>query len=103
MILINNSSASASEIFSGAMKDHNLATLIGENTYGKGLVQSVIPLPNETGINITVAKYLTPNNNDINQKGIAPHITVASDNIYNPLKDTQLIIAKKEIRKLINN
>ena len=103
VILINNSSASASEIFSGAMKDHNLATLIGENTYGKGLVQSVIPLPNETGINITVAKYLTPNNNDINKKGIAPHITVASDKIYNPLKDTQLIIAKKEIKKLINN
>jgi len=102
VILINEASASASEIFSGAMKDHNLATIIGHKSFGKGMVQNVIPLPNETGINLTVAKYLTPNNYDINNKGITPHIVV--DPTTNSMKrsdDKQLLAAKKEIKKLI--
>lgn len=101
VILINETSASASEIFAGAMKDYRLATLVGQNTYGKGLVQNIIPLPNQTGINITIAKYLTPNNNDINQKGIAPHVIANPSKILSAKEDLQLIAAKRELNKLI--
>ena len=70
VILINGTSASASEIFSGAMTDYKRAVLVGETTFGKGMVQSVVPLPNKTGVNITIAKYLTPAGTDINEKGV---------------------------------
>ena len=102
VILINESSASASEIFSGAMKDYNLATIVGHKSFGKGMVQSVIPLPNETGINLTIAKYLTPKNNDINKKGIEPHIVVDAGKFsLNASKDKQLNAAKAVLNKLI--
>ncbi len=104
VILINEASASASEIFSGAMKDYNLATIVGHKSFGKGMVQSVIPLPNETGINLTIAKYLTPGNNDINQKGIEPHIVVDSGKFsLDESKDKQLNAAKAVLSKLIKN
>ena len=76
VILINKGSASASEIFSGAMKDNKRALLVGENTFGKGLVQEVNKLMGGSGANITIQKYLTPNGTDINKKGIAPDVTV---------------------------
>ncbi|MFA6989384.1 MAG: S41 family peptidase [Candidatus Gastranaerophilaceae bacterium] len=72
VVLIDGESASASEILSGALKDHKRALLVGEKTFGKGLVQKVIPLPEKAGINITIAKYLTPNGSDINKIGIKP-------------------------------
>lgn len=77
VVLINNESASASEILSGALKDHKRALLIGETTFGKGLVQRILKLPDGSGINLTVAKYLTPNGNDIGHKGIKPDYKVA--------------------------
>ena len=70
VVLVNGASASASEILSGALKDTKTAKLVGKNTFGKGLVQKVIPLPNRTGINVTIARYLTPNGTDINKLGI---------------------------------
>lgn len=76
VILINKGSASASEIFSGAMKDNKRALLVGENTFGKGLVQEVNKLMGGSGANITIQKYLTPNGTDINKKGIEPDVTV---------------------------
>jgi carboxyl-terminal processing protease len=76
VILTNGASASASEILSGALKDHRRATLIGERTFGKGLVQKIVPLANNAGINVTIARYLTPNGTDIHKKGIQPNITV---------------------------
>lgn len=76
IVLVDGNSASASEILSGALKDYNKAKLLGTTTYGKGMVQKIIPMPNETGINLTVAKYLTPNGTDINKKGITPDINV---------------------------
>lgn len=104
VILINEASASASEIFSGAMKDYNRATLIGHKSFGKGMVQSVIPLPNETGINLTIAKYLTPKEHDINNKGIEPHIVVDQDVFSKDAsKDKQLNAAKNVLHKLIND
>ena len=69
-------SASASEILAGALQDTGAATLIGTTTYGKGIVQTVYFLNDGTGIKLTEAKYLTPNGNDINQKGITPDIVV---------------------------
>ena len=75
-MLVDESSASASEILSGALKDNKKAVLVGNKTFGKGLVQQIVPLPNGTGINITIAKYLTPNGTDINKKGIEPDYKV---------------------------
>ncbi len=104
VILINEASASASEIFSGAMKDYNRATIIGHKSFGKGMVQSVIPLPNETGINLTIAKYLTPKNHDINNKGIEPHIKVDPGKFSNDeSKDKQLNAAKNILHKMIDD
>ncbi len=96
VVLIDHSSASASEILSGALKDYKKAKLVGTTTYGKGMVQQVIPMPNETGLNLTIAKYLTPNGTDINKKGITPDINV--ELTFDDLKknnDTQLDMAKK--------
>lgn len=76
VVLVDEISASASEILSGALKDNHKAVLVGTKTYGKGLVQQIVPLPNGTGLNITIAKYLTPNGSDINKKGIEPDIKV---------------------------
>jgi carboxyl-terminal processing protease len=74
VVLIDGGSASASEILSGALKDNRRATLIGAQSFGKGLVQKVNTLSNGTGLNITISKYLTPNGTDINKKGIEPNI-----------------------------
>ncbi len=76
VVLINKGSASASEIFSGAMKDNGRAVIVGEQSFGKGLVQEINKLPYEAGINITIQKYLTPNGTDINKKGITPDVVV---------------------------
>lgn len=103
VVLINGASASASEILSGALKDNKRATLIGETSFGKGLVQEIHPLSNGAGINITIAKYLTPNGSDINKKGIKPNINIPfsiADFLRN--KDPQLDKAKKVIAAKIN-
>jgi len=72
VLLINSNSASASEIFSGAMRDNGRADLVGMKSYGKGLVQAINKLGDGSGINVTIARYLTPNKTDINKKGIKP-------------------------------
>ena len=76
VVLVNEGSASASEILSGALKDNKRATLLGTKTFGKGLVQSVRPLGDGSGLAVTIAKYLTPNGTDINKEGIPPDVTV---------------------------
>ena len=76
VVLINKGSASASEILSGALKDHGRAIIIGEKSFGKGLVQEVNHLPLNAGMNITNQKYLTPSGSDIHKKGIMPDIVV---------------------------
>lgn len=105
VILINKGSASASEILSGALKDNQRAILIGENTFGKGLVQEVKSLnPFGAGLNITVQKYLTPNGTDINKKGIAPDIEVkiTEQNIKDK-DDVQLKRAQEVLLQMIDN
>jgi carboxyl-terminal processing protease len=81
VLLINTSSASASEIFSGALRDNGRAVLVGEKTYGKGLVQAINRLGEGSGVNVTIAKYLTPNKTDINKKGIEPDYEVKLEKI----------------------
>ena len=96
VVLVNGASASASEILSGALKDYHKATLVGRKTFGKGLVQKVVPLPNQTGVNITIARYLTPNGTDINKLGIKPDIEIGNefDFFIDNKKDVQLEKAK---------
>lgn len=76
VVLINEGSASASEITSGALRDNGRATLVGEKSFGKGLVQGINRLDDGSGVNITIARYLTPNDTDIHKKGIVPDIEV---------------------------
>ena len=76
VVLIDENSASASEIFAGALKDYKYATLVGKTTFGKGIVQNIIPLSNGDAIKITTAKYFTPNGNYIHEVGIAPDVEV---------------------------
>ena len=76
IVLVNGGSASASEIVAGALKDHKRAIIMGTQTFGKGSVQSILPLGNGTAIKLTTARYYTPNGNSIQAKGITPDITV---------------------------
>ena len=79
LILINYGSASASEIVAGALKDHKRAILLGENSYGKGSVQSIIPLKNKGAIRLTVAKYYLPSGKSISEVGVSPDIEIIED------------------------
>ncbi len=76
IVLINNGSASASEIFAGALKDHKRAIILGENSYGKGSVQSIIPLRNGGGMRLTISKYYLPSGDSISEVGVTPDIFV---------------------------
>ncbi|MBQ8634653.1 S41 family peptidase [bacterium] len=102
VVLIDGTSASASEILSSALKDNKRAVLIGTKTYGKGLVQKVFSLPNKSGMNLTIAKYLTPNGVDINKKGIAPDyvVTFTHNDFINNI-DSQMAFAKKYLENEI--
>jgi carboxyl-terminal processing protease len=96
VVLVNGNSASASEIFSGCMKDYGKATIVGTTTYGKGIVQQVIPLSDGSAVKLTIAKYFTPNGNDIHQVGIEPDVVVElpeelqSTSVIPEDQDTQL-------------
>lgn len=103
VVLINKGSASASEILSGALKDNERALLVGEKSFGKGLVQEINRLYDQAGLNITIQKYLTPNGTDINKKGIEPDITVKlTEEDAKAKKDTQLLKAEELLLKMIN-
>ena len=98
IVLINYGSASASEIVAGALKDHKRAILIGENTYGKGSVQSLIPLQNDGAIRLTVSKYYLPSGKSISEIGVTPDIEVAENSgefKLNTETDNQLDFALK--------
>ena len=96
VVLINNGSASASEIFAGALKDHKRAIILGENSYGKGSVQSIIPLKNGGGMRLTISKYYLPSGKSISEVGVTPDILVeeeGDDFLLNSDKDNQLSYA----------
>ena len=99
LVLINYGSASASEIVAGALKDHKRAILLGENTYGKGSVQSIIPLRNNGAIRLTISKYYLPSGKSISKIGVSPDILVVEENEemfrVNTETDNQLQFALK--------
>ena len=98
VVLINNGSASASEILAGALKDHKRAILVGETTYGKGSVQSIIPLKNNGAIRLTISKYYLPSGVSISEVGVDPDIEISEDSDefrINTESDNQLDFAVK--------
>ncbi len=76
VVLVNQGSASAAEILAGALRDNKVALLVGEKTFGKGSVQELIPVTNNTSLKITIARWLTPNGNSISEKGLTPDVEV---------------------------
>jgi len=102
VILVDNTSASATEILAGALKDYHRAKLVGTKTYGKGMVQKIIPMPNETALNLTIAKYLTPHGSDINKRGINPDLRVNfTKSDFETRTDGQLEKAKNILGKML--
>ncbi len=99
LVLVDEYSASASEILAGAIKDTKAGTLIGNKTFGKGVVQSLYELQNNAGLKLTTGKYLTPKGNDINKKGIQPDIKVTQPE--NATKDMQLEKALEVMKEKI--
>lgn len=103
VILINKGSASASEILAGALRDHKRARLIGEKTFGKGSVQEALDLKTGAGLHVTVAKWILPNGDWINSKGIEPQIavenTIPEGNTLTNENDSQLKKAIEEVMK----
>lgn len=103
-VLVNRYTASASEITAGALQDDGIAELVGEKTFGKGVVQTLTQLPDGAGIKITTARYFTPKNRDINLKGIEPDVSVAQNkDAYpgDPNRDAQLQAAIALLQKKI--
>jgi len=108
VVLIDEGSASASEILSGAIKDNNRGILVGKKTFGKGLVQSVRSLPDGSGLTVTVAKYLTPSGKDINKNGIEPDVRAdlllndknkLTNSDLGTIKDSQYVAAENILLK----
>jgi len=104
VILVNKYTASASEITAGALQDYHLATLVGTRTFGKGVVQSIFPLPDQGALKITTARYLTPAGRDIQHHGIQPDVVVEQDpnpSLMDTPADKQLAAAKARLRTAI--
>jgi carboxyl-terminal processing protease len=100
VVLVNKYTASASEITAGAIQDYGVGTLVGEKTYGKGVVQSLYTLPDRGALKITTARYVTPKGRDIHKKGIVPDVVVpqrTDQPLIDTPKDQQLSAAKKII------
>ncbi len=104
VVLVNGNSASASEIMAGAIKDYGIGMLIGTTTFGKGIVQRILPLTDGTALKLTISAYYTPNGNNIHGIGIEPDIACELDNeaYYNDGIDNQLEKAKEEMDKMLS-
>ncbi|MBI2175607.1 MAG: S41 family peptidase [Parcubacteria group bacterium] len=99
-VLVNKGSASASEILAGALKEHGVAIIVGEQTFGKGSVQELVPVTDNTSLKITVARWFTPEGNTISEKGLTPDVEIAQDpKDTEQLADTQLKRALEIVRE----
>ncbi len=102
VVLVNGESASAAEILTGVIKDYKIGTIVGENTFGKGIVQKFYPLGDGSAVKLTVEKYYTPNGNDIHKKGIAPDIEVKQEKVEeNSSTDTEENATDNQLEKAI--
>lgn len=103
VVLINHGSASASEILSGALKDNHLAYLVGERTYGKGSVQQVVPLREDNGIKLTIARYYTPSDTNIDKVGIPPDLEIKNIQTFSKEQEELYVkmIESEAITKLV--
>lgn len=99
VVIQNENSASASEIFAGAIQDFNAGKIVGTQSFGKGIVQSILPLGDGSAVKLTIEKYYTPSGKNIHEKGITPDVVVKEDTASK--EDVQLIKAKEVIEELI--
>ena len=98
-VLINGGSASASEIVAGALQDHHRAILLGTKTFGKGSVQTIIPLPGHGAMRLTTARYYTPSGRSIQAKGIDPDIVVEAAKIEKPTEKGDKPVKTSDVKK----
>jgi carboxyl-terminal processing protease len=101
VVLVNSQSASASEIVAGALQDHARARIVGEKTYGKGSVQTVMPLGEGSAIKLTTSRYLTPSGRSINGSGIEPDVVVASDDEHRQYRGAHGRVALRDDAQLL--
>ena len=103
VVLVNGGSASASEIVAGALQDHKRAVILGTKTFGKGSVQTVMPLTNDTAVKMTTARYFTPSGRSIQAEGIVPDITMASVKISNGEDNAFALLREQDLTKHLDN
>jgi carboxyl-terminal processing protease len=101
VVLVNGGSASASEIVAGALQDHKRAVILGTQTFGKGSVQTILPLGNNTAIKLTTARYYTPNGRSIQAKGISPDVTV--EDPLAPSQDSGMRVREADLERHLTN
>ena len=103
VVLVNSGSASASEIVAGALQDHKRAVIMGERTFGKGSVQTILPMANEAALKLTTARYYTPSGRSIQAEGIIPDIVIENISLANIEKDSAHIIKEADLSGHLEN